>query len=169
MADTKKTQQAPNLGALFFGIFRKKPATPPKLKTAVLVRAPGRDQGTLGVLLAPGGFRCHVMELPDRDNRSNISRIPPGEYSVTWHTSPKFGQCYWVRGVPGRSAILIHPGNLAGDVAKGFKTHSWGCILLGKYRGQLNGQAAVLSSRPAVRGFTDAMNREPFTLKVMEI
>lgn len=139
------------------------------MKTAALVRFPGHDQGTLGMVLAPGGFRCHSMELPDRDNVQNVSRIPAGEYLCTWHKSPKFGQCYWVRGVPGRSAILIHPGNLAGDVGKGYRTHSWGCLLLGKHRGNLNGQAAVLASRPAVRGFNEAMGQENFTLKVVEL
>lgn len=133
-----------------------------------LMRLRSDDQGTLGSLLAPNGFTCLCMELPDRDNRQNISRIPAGEYRCTWHHSPRFGWVYWVRNVPGRSAVLIHPGNLAGDVAKGFKTHSHGCLLLGKYVGKLGRQRAVLVSRPTLREFSSAMDKRDFTLKIME-
>jgi hypothetical protein len=138
-------------------------------RTAVLVRFPGQDQGTFGMMMAPGGFRCHAMELPDRGNRQNASRIPPGEYLCTWHRSPKFGWVFWVRDVPDRSSILMHPLNLAGDVSKGWRTHSLGCVGLGRYRGKLNGQAAVMASRPAVRDFNAVMGQDPFLLKIIEV
>lgn len=136
---------------------------------AYIVRYQSDEQGTLGKLLTPTGYQAAVIELPDRDNRTNISRIPAGEYRATWHHSPTFGGCYWVRDVQGRSAILTHAGNVAGDTARGFKTHSYGCILIGGYVGTLAGQKAVLASRPAIRKFFDAMNRKDFTLKVVEV
>ena len=138
-------------------------------KVAYLVRHQSDDQGTLGKLLTPTGYECLTIELPWRDNQTNMSRIPAGEYRATWHNSPRFGGCYWVRDVEGRSAILTHAGNLAGDTAKGYKTHSFGCILPGGYVGKINGQKAVLASRPALRQFFDAMNREDFNLKIVEV
>lgn len=101
------------------------------------------------------------LELPWRDNARNISCIPAGTYRCTWHKSPRFGWTYWVRNVPDRSGILFHAGNWAGDTSHGYRTHSWGCILLGRRRGMLKGQQAVLASRLAVRDFYDACERAP--------
>jgi hypothetical protein len=76
---------------------------------------------------------------------------------------------YHVKDVPDRTYILKHPGNFAGDVAKGYKTNSNGCLLLGAKVGYINGQRAVLSSRPTLRKFMEAMNSEPYELKIMEV
>jgi hypothetical protein len=66
---------------------------------------------------------CKTLELPWRDNERGKSCIPAGTYEVIVHKSPKFGQCFWVRGVPGRLEILIHPANftrqLRGCIAPG--------------------------------------------------
>lgn len=112
--------------------------------------------GTFGVLIAPG-FRCRTLEPPWRDNRPNISCIPAGEYECAWHYSRKFGWCYIINKVPGRSHILIHPGNLGGDRSKGLRTHTYGCILPGKYDGRLGKQKAVLCSRFTVSEFNRLM------------
>lgn len=125
------------------------------------------DQGTEGLIVA-GGFHRRTLELPWRDNRSNISCIPPGEYHVEIRLSNKYGRVYWVRHVPNRTYILIHSGNYAGDKSKGFKSHVMGCILLGKKSGFLGGQVAVLNSRVAVREFMNEMNYEPFKLRIQE-
>lgn len=124
-------------------------------------------EGTFGVL-STEHFACRSLELPSKDNRPNLSCIPAGEYECQWIVSRRFGPSYWVKDVPGRSGILIHPGNLAGDTELGLKTHSYGCILLGEKVGALSSQSAVLSSRPAVRKFSDAMRRKPFTLEVVD-
>jgi hypothetical protein len=113
-------------------------------------------------------FNCHTLELPWRDNQRSISCIPPGEYLAKTRQSPRFGLTYHVKEVPGRSYILIHSGNWAGDVNKGFKSHVNGCLLLGKKSGWLAGQRAVLSSRITIRRFMEFMEYEPFTLKVLE-
>jgi hypothetical protein len=124
------------------------------------------DQGTKGVLLLPGGVFCNTLELPWRDNRPNVSCIPCGEYGVAVRHSPRFGDAYEVKNVPGRSYILFHAGNLAGDTAKGYHTHVEGCILLGKYFGTLAGQEAVMVSAPTVRRFMAQMGGQPFRLLV---
>ena len=69
----------------------------------VLRRGPSGDDGTLGVLALEGGPELRSMEPPWRDNRRNLSCIPPGEYDVHPHRSPRFGACLLVIGVPGRS------------------------------------------------------------------
>jgi hypothetical protein len=124
------------------------------------------DQGTKGVLILPDGVFCNTMELPWRGNRPNVSCIPCGEYDVAVRESPRFGKIYEVRNVPGRSYILFHAGNFAGDVSLGYRTHVEGCILLGKYFGEIEGQQAVMVSRPVVRQLMDRLAGRPFRLLV---
>lgn len=132
-----------------------------------LMRQFTSDQGTLGHLLDETNQRLfYTLELPWRDNRRKISCIPLGEYLCTWVRSPRFGWVYTVNDIPDRSHVLIHSGNLAGDTSKGFTSHVEGCILLGNYKGSVNGQLAVLSSRPAVSRFNSLMDKESFILKI---
>lgn len=138
------------------------------MKTATLERMSFSDQGTFSRIFGPGGFQCAAIELPWRGNRQSLSCIPPGEYIVEPWESRRFGSVYHVLDVPNRSYILFHGGNLAGDTLKGFKTHSHGCILLGRYHGALyvsgKKQKAVLASRPTVRAFRQNIGRENFKL-----
>ena len=138
-----------------------------------LVRGPGTNQGTPGVLLRRDGTRmAFTLELPWRDNRRMRSCIPPGdlppgEYPVRCVVTPKRGPVYLVQGVKGRDSILIHSGNVAGDVELGYESDVLGCILLGLARGTRRGQMAVLLSRPAISAFMREMDRRPFTLEVI--
>lgn len=139
------------------------------MEIVTIHRAASDDQGILGALNT-NGFSCKVIELPWRDNKSNRSCIPVGEYLCKPHPSRKFGKVYHVTGVDGRSWILTHAGNVAGDVTMGFASHSWGCILLGRRHGQLlihgKYQKAVLCSRPTVRAFVRHMRWQPFKLRI---
>ena len=132
-----------------------------------LFRFKRSDEGTEGVLVIPG-FICKTLELPWRENQRNISCIPPGEYPTTMIKSAKYGRVYWVTAVPDRTYILIHSGNFAGDVDKGFKTHVQGCILTGTKFGTLAGQRAILNSRIALRRFKNNMKNEPFIFNIIE-
>lgn len=125
------------------------------------------DHGTEGILVC-NGFHCFTMELPWRENKKNISCIPAGTYNVKIRYSHKYRQVYWVMKVEGRTYILIHAGNWAGDIAKGLKTHSNGCILTGKYHGRLQGQRAVLLSRVTLRRFMNHMKDRDFILNIHE-
>lgn len=149
--------------------------------TVTLERRETGDQGTFGRLYVPGGGTFFTGELPWRDNRTNISCVPTaawnlehgfclpeGFYRVVMRLSPKFGWTYWLRDVPERSVCLIHPANLAGDVTKGFRTHLGGCTALGYALGWMDGQKAVLRSRPAVVAFMNTMERKPFLLRVVD-
>ena len=141
------------------------------MRRARLVREVSSDHGTLGALAArglPGAL--HVMEPPWRDNLRNRSCIPEGLYEVVAHRSPRFGRCLLVTQVRERSHILIHAGNVGGDVDRGYHTHTLGCLLPGLGRGRLKVkgrmQAAVLSSRPALRHLMAWAGGEPFELEI---
>ncbi len=140
------------------------------MSRADLIRDVSSDHGTLGVLLVDGEPLAHTMEPPWRDNARGRSCIPAGEYRTVWHRSPRYGECYLVTDVPGRSHILIHSGNVGGDPDQGLHTHTQGCVLLGRRRGELavrdRRQRAVLVSRPTLRAFTAAMAGETFNLAV---
>lgn len=143
------------------------------MKNVFLIRTLTSDQGTEGIL-ATEGFFCKTLELPFLENKKNISCIPSGEYIVKIRQSPKYGKIYWVTNVKNRSWILIHSGNVAGNVnkinpntGKKFKSNVNGCILLGKKHGWLWGQRAVLISRPTIRKFMDFMNYKTFKLHII--
>ncbi len=137
-----------------------------------ILRGRGSDQGTPGVLLAPG-FWCHTLELPDRGNRPNRSRIPAGVYDLDWIRPRRafsgFFELYWIHDVAGRSGILAHPGTWAGDVELGLRSDSWGCILFGLTRGAYQGQRAIFNSRTAVRLFHETMQRRRGRLTIQEV
>jgi hypothetical protein len=161
-----------------FAWLRRKKTTKVRPKTglarvkppdAVIVRGPSTDHGTFGFINARGAFMCVTVEPPDYNNEPNYSRIPAGRYVCTPRYSPKYGHHYLVTGVDGRTWILTHSGNLGGDRKKGFKSHTLGCIILGKYFGRLSGQKAVMVSRPTVRKFNQVMGRKPFILEIKEV
>jgi len=135
--------------------------------SATLVRLRKSDQGTEGLFIC-SRFNCYSLELPWRDNHPNVSCIPAGTYIVQLRVSPKYGRIYWITKVPERLFILIHSGNWAGDISKGFKTHTNGCILLGKYTGILEGQRAVLCSRPTITKFMNLLQGQAFTLNILD-
>lgn len=136
-------------------------------RTVTLTRKEQSDEGTFGELKTTG-FSCATGELPWRDNEPNKSCIPAGEYECFPYSSQKYPAAYEISKVPGRSAILIHQGNLCGDVDKGFQSNVQGCILLGRTTGKLQGQKAVLQSKDALTSFVKFMNNQPFKLVIKE-
>lgn len=138
------------------------------MRNAYIIRQYKSDHGTRGTLRVPSlNFKCFTMELPDRENQSNISRIPPGVYVCRIRHSPRFGKVFHLQDVEGRTYILIHAGNFGGDVSKGLKSHTHGCILLGKKRGTIKGQKAILVSKPTIRKFMNLMGDSEFTLTII--
>lgn len=128
------------------------------------------DQGTFSRWLCEEiGFDSFCIELPWRNNESGYSCIPVGKYIVSIRKSPKYGHIFHVTDVNGRSWILIHSGNFAGDTKRGYKTHSLGCILLGQKPGVLNGQQAILNSKSTVHKFMRLINYETFELHIINL
>ena len=141
------------------------------MPNAKLVRAPSTDQGTFGVLTF-GSQTCRTLELPWRDNRTQRSCIPPGVYRCQIVQSPRFGRVYGVTNVPGRSAVLIHSANLAGDVDLGYTTQLHGCLAPCQRVGLMRNnsgimQAAGLLSKPALNMLTAWADGQPFTLEII--
>lgn len=130
------------------------------------------DEGTIGALFNGGIFVCYMGELPWRDNRPNVSRIPCGSYEVAYlkrSGSGRYRDVYHVRNVPHRTGVLIHSGNWEGDTSKGLRTHTHGCLLPGSRIGRLNGQLAVLASKSALHKLHTAVSRQNFTLEVIDV
>lgn len=139
------------------------------MKVVSIYRKKQGDEGTFGELVT-SGFSCFTLELPWRDNRTNLSCIPAGIYQVSMRYSPKYKKYYYgIEEVKGRSGILIHSGNFAGDKEKGLLTHSEGCIVIGKSLGRIQGQAAILSSRSALSAFKRHMENMPFELTIHDL
>lgn len=137
---------------------------------AILIRSDSTDQGTFGKLFFDG-VTLNTLELPWRDNRRQISCIPPGEYGCEIVRSPRFGTVYRVKNVQARDHVLIHPANLAGDAALGWTTELQGCIALGEKTGaMLNNagkmQRAIFVSRPAVNKLMTWAKGQAFTLEI---
>jgi len=133
-----------------------------------LKRGPSTDQGTLGQILWDERLLWYSGELPWRENNVGISCIPKGEYEVEPWDSKRFPGTYHVKNVQGRTAILIHTGNLFGDKSKGYLSHVLGCILIGKSRGAIRGQKAVLLSGVALRELRELVGRNNFRLSIEE-
>jgi len=97
----------------------------------------------LGVHIGSGKILMEgfAVEPPWKGNERNVSCIPEGRYEVVRHDSPKFGDVYLVKDVPGRSNILFHAGNYRKDTK--------GCILPGHALMDMNkdGQWDVSQSR----------------------
>ena len=143
-----------------------------RLPTLKLVRFIDTKEGTLGALMSKGVKICLIAELPWRENRSNISCIPPGTYRVDYlprSGSGRYKDVYHVQNVPNRFGILIHCGNLTGDVHQGLKTHSHGCQLPALKVGRIKGQRAGFASRQALRKIHAVVKRQSFLLEVLSV
>jgi hypothetical protein len=140
------------------------------MKTVKLFRGPSTDQGTPGEL-ALDGQKWKTIELPWRENRRGVSCIPLGRYLVKMVRSPSKGLVYGVQDVPGRSHVLIHSANFAGDAALGWATELQGCIAPCTYHGKMRNpqgamQLAGLVSKPACNSFMSALAGQPFILEI---
>ena len=137
----------------------------------VLKRLPewSGDQGTPGKLFYEDSgnehFICYTLELPDRDNERSFSRIPAGSYSVRHHSGFRYKNALRLERVPGRSAILIHAGNWAGDRRKDLRSCTRGCILTAESHARLLGQACGRDSRRALR---KVMALKPTHIEILE-
>lgn len=89
-----------------------------------------QDDCTLGVLNYYG-FRCFTLELPWKDNKTNVSCIPAGTYKCKKIVSPSLGECIEVADVTGRTYIRIHKGNYTSQIQ--------GCVLVGDSIRDING------------------------------
>jgi hypothetical protein len=114
-------------------------------------------------------YECQTLELPWKLNERNLSCIPGGTYQVEKHVSPRFGLCFHVLDVPGRTHILIHAGNYAGS--RNPRTgvpDTLGCILPGKGFADLDGDkiSEVTASKKTMDELLDLLP-DRFTLEIL--
>lgn len=87
----------------------------------------GEENESLGELIVWDGlkriFECKTLELPDKENQKNISRIPEGSYWCAPRKSKKHGDHFHILNVEGRSLVLFHTLNRY--------TQTRGCIGVG--------------------------------------
>lgn len=88
-----------------------------------LVRNSSSDKGVYGVITKDNIPLCVTLELPWKTNKRNVSCIPMGYYNVEKYSSSKYPNVWQIKGVNGRSSILIHIGNFLKDTQ--------GCVLVG--------------------------------------
>ncbi len=107
-------------------------------------------------------FQCKSLELPDRGNKNNISRIPAGGYICELRWSKKYGWHFHVTDVEGRSWILIHVGN--------YYTQIRGCILLGASFTDINkdGHLDVTSSAKTLKRLLKVATKK-FRLTIIDL
>ena len=99
-------------------------------------------------------LQLRTLERPWVFNERKISCIPSGTYLVKRYVSPKFGQCFKIQDVKGRSDILIHSGNVVNDTL--------GCVLVGLTSGTVDDTdtAMVYSSRKAMAVLLALIDKE---------
>ena len=116
-----------------------------KVKVLTIKRVYMKDFASIGVIDDEGWPFALTLELPWKNNTPEVSCIPKGEYICKRVNTSRHGECFEICDVPGRTAVLIHWGNVT--------SNSQGCVLLGEEFGELSGQFAVLSSRTAYSEF----------------
>ena len=104
-----------------------------------------------------------ILELPDRGNQPDISRVPAGVYEYNRTQSHDIGyEVFETQQVPNRSGIALHKGNWLRDTK--------GCQLCGMTQGTLDGEAAVLQSGEAFALLmAHCANVDRFTLTVVDV
>lgn len=133
------------------------------MNTVTLLRKIDDGIETQGVLNF-NNFSCQTLELPWKNNASNISCVPLGTYNCIWsyiHSLSEYH--YQLQGVKDRTGVFIHEGNYNTDVQ--------GCILLGNSYGDINndGETDILNSRTTLAKFEALMKQQSFTLKVVQL
>ncbi|HBD11001.1 MAG TPA: hypothetical protein DCZ13_02570 [Porticoccaceae bacterium] len=135
----------------------------------ILWRDAYTEMGTFGRLVLPSGREVYTCERPWLANRESVSCIPEGVYTIRARLSNvvkrtsggKYAKGWEVQSVPGRSYIMIHPGNTMDDVE--------GCILVGSSLGYVKGKWAVLNSRATFDVVMDELrSREDWLLEIRQ-
>lgn len=128
----------------------------------ILNRYETSEQGTKGNISINGAYFCKCLELPWKDNNNNVSCIPADKYDVFFRWNH-----YKLKDVEGRTGILIHSGNYAGDSSKGYLTNSQGCLMFGEKFGTLSNQLAVLNSSHTLSKFLKKLDKKSFKFEII--
>lgn len=120
-----------------------------------IIRTLYSDIGVLGILKI-GDSDYRTLELPDKNNRRNISCIPIGTYYGQVRKSRKKGWCIQLQKVTNRTAIQLHAGNRLKDTQ--------GCILVGTDYIRTEQEYILTESRRAIRSLINQTHRGVFKI-----
>lgn len=124
----------------------------------VLERFSYAPDGTFGRMTFPNGFECFTVERPWAGNKVKVSCIPEGVYFLGLRNSPvvqrvtngRYEDGWEVEDVPGRTFIMIHPGNWP----KNFQ----GCIGVGDEYKLIGSSMGVSNSQNTFDQVMEIMN-----------
>ena len=118
--------------------------------------------GTFGALKTNKEVFGVTLEPPDLENKPHVSSIPAQQYLCKRIMSPKYGECFEIQNVPGRSHVLFHPGNIV--------EHTEGCIIIAEHFGKLQENRAVLNSGKTYKEFMARLeDYDEFHLTINEV
>ena len=92
------------------------------------------DESTIGEFSVDGGkVNGYALEPPEgtaqeEQTEGSNKRIAAGEYAVEEYSSTSFPDHFEITGVPGRTKVLLHEGNIPEDTG--------GCLLLGSSKAE---------------------------------
>lgn len=135
---------------------------------AVLLRLVNdRNVQTLGRLYFFEGAEellgAALLELPDRGNAFQVSRINAGRYKVVRRWSERYGWHLHITDVEGRTLILIHAGN--------YYTDTKGCLLPGTSFTDINqdGYLDTRLSRRTLNRILELTKGEDFWIDIIDL
>jgi hypothetical protein len=124
--------------------------------------------GSLSFVKSDGQlFVCKTLELPWKDNQSNISCIPKGSYLCKYTRSNRMTKekekdvfTYEVLNVPRRGGIRIHSAN--------FFFQLLGCIALGDAQKDINAdnEQDAIHSGATIAAFETQLEKQDFMLTI---
>jgi len=143
------------------------------MKTVKCFRTFENASQTLGVFVVTSEngpeLVCRTLELPNKQNANNVSRILAGKYLCKYTQSASLKdkdgnplKTYEITKVPGRAGVRIHSANYFSQLR--------GCIALGAAHKDLNndGNLDVIHSGDTVKSFEQLMEYKDFTLEIID-
>ncbi len=116
---------------------------------AILLRIEKSDQAILGILLVKGEYVCSILEDPKKSeyipaavNKYYLERTPKG--------ISKFGECFTVMNVDGKTNVRVHWGNT--------EHNTTACLITGFMPGYLEAHRAIKISKTAFKYFMTCMH-----------
>jgi hypothetical protein len=144
-----------------------------KMKEVTLKRFSNDTKQTLGVLtlVKDDGqlFVCKTLELPWKNNASNVSCIPVGSYTCKYTRSNRMSAqaghdvfTYEVLNVPSRAGVRIHSAN--------FFSQLLGCVALGDAHKDINNdqELDVIHSGNTIAAFENVLQKKDFRLIISD-